>query len=48
MQLFQKQKNFSQYFYAVLKSKLNFEHFLKKDDPQTWYISEITDSEKRG
>ena len=32
-QLFQKQKKFSGIFFAILKSILNFEHFLKKDDP---------------
>ena len=31
-QLSQKQKTFSQYFCAFLKSSLNFEHFQKKDD----------------
>ena len=33
IQLSQKQKNFSQFVAAILKSRLNFEHFLKKDDP---------------
>ena len=33
MQLSQKQKNFSQFVAAILKSRLNFEHFLKKNDP---------------
>ena len=33
MQLSQKQKNLSQFVAAILKSRLNFEHFLKKDDP---------------
>ena len=32
MQLSQKQKIFSQFVAAILKSRLNFEHFLKKDD----------------
>ena len=32
MQLSQKQKTFSQIFYAFLKSKLNSEQFFKKDD----------------
>ena len=31
-QLFQKQKDFSQFFLAILKSTLNFEHLQKKDD----------------
>ena len=48
MQLALKQKTFSQFFSAFLKSSLNFEHFQKKDDPRGWYISEITDSEKCG
>ena len=33
-QLFQKQKDFSQFFLAFLKSTLNFEHLQKKDDLQ--------------
>ena len=33
MQLSQKEKTFSNFFSAFLKSSLNFEHFLKKDDP---------------
>ena len=48
MQLSQKQKLFSQFFPVILKSRLNFEHFQKKDDHHSWYIAEITDSEKRG
>ena len=32
MQLFQKQKDFSEFFLAFLKSTLNFEHLQKKDD----------------
>ena len=35
MQLSDKQKALSQFFFAVLKSLLNFEHFPKKDDPRT-------------
>ena len=46
MQLSQKEKTFSNFFSAFLKSSLNFEHFLKKDDPHSWCISEITDPEK--
>ena len=48
MQLSRKQKTFSDFFSAFLKSSLNFEHFQKKDDPRGWCISEITDSEKCG
>ena len=33
MQLSGKQKTFSEFFSAFLKSSLNFEHFLKKGDP---------------
>ena len=44
--LSQKQKTFSQFFSAFLKSTLNFEHFQKKDDPQSRIISKITVSEK--
>ena len=32
-QLSRKQQAFSQFFLAFSKSKLNFEHFQKKDDP---------------
>ena len=47
-QLSQKQKTFSQFFLAFSKSTLNFEHFQKKDDPHSWFISEIMHSQKRG
>ena len=45
-QLSRKQKTFSHFFAASLKSSLNVEYFLKKDDPHCWRISEITDPEK--
>ena len=48
MQLSRKQKTFSDFFSAFLKSSLNFEHFLKKDDPHCWCISKITHPEKPG
>ena len=41
-------KAFSIFFIAFSKSTLNFEHFQKKDDPRSLFISEITDSEERG
>ena len=41
-----KQKTFSEFFSAVLKSTLNFEHSGKKDDPHSRCISQITVSEK--
>ena len=47
-QLSQKQKAFSQNFLAFSKCALNLQHFQKKDDPQSWSISEITHSTKRG
>ena len=43
MQLSKKQKTFSEIFSAFLKSRLNFEHFRKKDDPHSLCISEIAD-----
>ena len=33
MEVSRKQKNFSDFFTAILKPNLNFEHFLKKGDP---------------
>ena len=48
MQLYRKQKTFSDFFSAFLKSSLNFEHFQKKDDSHSWGISKITESEKQG
>ena len=45
MELSKKQITSSQFFASFLKSKLNFENFEKKDDPHSFCISEITDSE---
>ena len=45
MQLSQKQKPFSQLFFAFLKSILIFTHFRKKEDPHSSCISEIKDCE---
>ena len=47
MQLSRKEKTFSQFFYAFLKSSLNFEHFQTKGDSHSWGISKITESEKQ-
>ena len=47
-ELSQKKTAFSQLLLAVSKFTLNFEHFQKKDDPHSLFISEITHSEKRG
>ena len=44
-QLSQKQKTFSEFFSAFLKSRWNFEHFKKKDDLHRFWNFEITDSE---
>ena len=46
MQVSRKQKTFSEFFSAFLKSRLNLEHFFKKDDPNCWCVSEIPDPEK--
>ena len=46
MRLSHKQENFSEFFFALLKSILNFEHFPKKEQPHSGFISEITDGEK--
>ena len=48
MQLSQKQKTFSQFSCAFLKSSLNFKHFQTKDDSHSWGISKISESEKQG
>ena len=45
MQLSQKEKTFSELFFAFLKSSLNFTHFPKKDDLHSWCISKIKGSE---
>ena len=38
-ELSQKLKSFAQFFCAFSKSGLNFEHFEKKDDSHSWFIS---------
>ena len=43
--LCQKQKTFSRFPSSFFKSTLNFQHFQKKDDPHSRFISEITVSE---
>ena len=48
MQLSRKQKTFTKFFSAFLKSSLNFENFQKKDDSHSWRISKITESEIQG
>ena len=39
---------FSDFFVSFLESTSNFKHFEKKDDRHTYFISEITECEKRG
>ena len=49
MQLSQKQKTFSPFFFfAFLKSILNFKHLPKNDDPHSCCISGNTGFEKHG
>ena len=48
VQLSQKQKTFPPFFSAFSKSKLKFEHFQKKDDPHSVFISDATVCEKCG
>ena len=48
MQFSQKLKTFSQIFPAFSKSRLNFEHFQKKDDRHSLFICDATACEKRG
>ena len=45
MQLSQKENTFYELFRPFLKSRLNFEYFGSKDDPKSFFISEIRDSE---
>ena len=47
-ELSQKLKTFSQCFRAFSKSWLNSEHFKKKDDSHSLFISEATTCENRG
>ena len=42
------EKKFSQFFVAFLKSRFNFEHFEKKDEPHRVCIFELTDSQRGG
>ena len=48
MQLSQRLKNFSGLFTEFSKYRLNFEHFQKKDDAHSLFISEATACEKCG
>ena len=46
MRLSKKQEIFFEFFFASLKSTLNFERFRKKEEPHSSFISEIKDAEK--
>ena len=48
MQLSKKQKIFSEFFFPFFKLKFHFKISHKRDDPQSWCIFELTDSEQRG
>ena len=48
MQLSQKLKNLSCFFLAISKSRVNFEHFEKKDDAHSLFICEDTAWERSG
>ena len=48
IQLSQKLKTFSEFFKVFSKSRLNFEHFQKKDGAHNLFICEGTACEKRG
>ena len=48
MKLSQKLKMFSGFFSAFSKSKLNFEHFQKKDAAHSLFICEATACKNRG
>ena len=48
MILSKKQKTFSNFLSAVLKSRLNFEHFQNKNELRSQCISEINDSQRGG
>ena len=39
---------FSDFFVSFLESTSNFKHFGKKNDRHTYFISKITECEKRG
>ena len=46
--LWRQQKTFSQFTASFLKARLKFELFETRANPHTWFISNITDSEKYG
>ena len=48
MELSLKPKIFSDFFVPFLQSTSNFKHLEKKDDPHSYFISEITHCERVG
>ena len=48
MQLSEKLKTFSRFFNVFSKSRLSFEYFQRKDEAQSFFISEATACEIRG
>ena len=48
MQLSLKPMIFPDFFVPFVESSSNFKHFEKKDDRQSFFISEITDCERLG
>ena len=48
MELSLKPKIFSDFFVPILQSTSNFKHLEKKDDPHSYFISEITPCERVG
>ena len=48
MHLSQKEKHFAEYNRTFFKLTLNFHNFQKTNDPNSLYISDITDSETHG
>ena len=48
IKLSQKQENFPGFFSRFSKSKLNFDHFQKRDHPHSRFISDVTVCEKCG
>ena len=48
IQLVVKWKTFSEFFVPFMESSSNFKRFRKKDDRNSWCVSEITDCERLG
>ena len=46
MQVYEKRKKFSQFFFSILESTSHIKHFEKRHDDHSQCVSEITDCEK--